>query len=66
MTDKHRYPEVMVVMLDLEDLTLHRPATGDGKHLVAACRDAPLARCTVGPEAKVAPRARQLCPECFP
>jgi hypothetical protein len=50
-----------VVMLDLIDLTLHKPSH---VHLISACGlDMP--ECTVGPADAVTQRARRVCPDCW-
>jgi hypothetical protein len=50
-----------VVMLDLTDLTLHKPSH---VHLITAC-GVPMAECTVGAADMVQQRAQRICPECW-
>jgi hypothetical protein len=52
----------LVAMLDLDDMTLHRPGR---VHLVTACGVGPLDHCQVGPTATVRVRAKASCPECW-
>jgi hypothetical protein len=51
-----------VAMLDLLDLTLHRPSR---EHLVTACGIGPLGRCKVGPAGSLRLEAQQLCTSCY-
>jgi hypothetical protein len=50
-----------VVMLDLVDMTLHRPSH---VHLITAC-GLQMGECTVGPADALDQVARRLCPECW-
>jgi hypothetical protein len=50
-----------VGMLDLEDLTLHRPSRA---HLITRC-GLQMNQCQVGPVGALTERLRMLCPECW-
>jgi hypothetical protein len=48
-------------MLDMEDLTLHRPSH---EHLVTRCGIS-MDHCSVGPEPFLVTRSERLCTSCF-
>ena len=50
-----------VGMLDLKDLTLHRPSRA---HLVTRC-GLLMETCSVGPVGALTDKLRMLCPECW-
>lgn len=57
---------VEVVVLDDDELVLHRPVAVMGRRFGAVMCEAELERFTVGPAPALEPWARSLCSDCWP